>query len=79
LGPAVIYYNKIVRKIPRKIRRYVPILRGGCAKVVKHWEWSQGFHRVGKNQLYVNRGLGTYPPGRLFCPPEVTIITLGKG
>ncbi len=28
------------------------------------------------NQLYVNRGLGTYLPGRLFCPPEVTLITL---
>jgi uncharacterized protein len=24
----------------------------------------------------VNRGLGTYAPGRLFCPPEVTVITL---
>ncbi|MDJ0547155.1 MAG: metallophosphoesterase, partial [Microcystis sp. M53601_WE4] len=34
------------------------------------------FHRVGENQLYVNRGLGTYFPGRLFCPPEVTVITL---
>jgi uncharacterized protein len=79
LGPAVIYYNKIVRKVPRKIRRYVPFLRGGCAKVVKHWEWYQGFHQVGKNQLYVNRGLGTYAPGRFFCPPEVTIITLVKG
>ncbi|NEO65612.1 MAG: metallophosphoesterase, partial [Moorea sp. SIO4G2] len=28
------------------------------------------------NQLYTNRGLGTYWPGRLFCPPEVTVITL---
>ncbi len=78
IGPAVIYYNKIIRKIPRKIRKYIPFLRGGCAKVVRHWEWSQGFHKVGTNQLYVNRGLGTYPPGRLFCPPEVTIITLER-
>jgi predicted MPP superfamily phosphohydrolase len=43
---------------------------------MRHWEWAQGFHRVVKNQLYVNRCLGTYPPGRLFCPPEVTVITL---
>ena len=28
------------------------------------------------NRLYVNRGLGTYPPGRLFCTPEVTRICL---
>ncbi|MEM9483962.1 MAG: metallophosphoesterase, partial [Cyanobacteria bacterium P01_F01_bin.116] len=26
--------------------------------------------------LYVNRGLGTYAPGRLFCNPEITAITL---
>lgn len=76
VGPLVVYYYKVIRKIPRKIRKYIPFLRGGCAKVVRHWEWAQGFHQVGNNQLYVNRGLGTYPPGRLFCPPEVTIITL---
>lgn len=44
--------------------------------IVRHWEWSQGLHQIGANQLYVNRGLGTYLPGRLFCPPEVTVITL---
>jgi uncharacterized protein len=76
IGPIVIYYNQLIRKIPRKIRKYVPCLRANWAKVVSHWEWAKGLHKVGKNQLYVNRGLGTYPPGRLFCPPEVTIITL---
>ncbi|MEC4816170.1 MAG: metallophosphoesterase [Scytonema sp. PMC 1069.18] len=76
IGPVVVYYKKLVRKLPRKIKRRIPFLRGECAKVVKHWEWAQGFHKIGTNQLYVNRGLGTYPPGRLFCPPEVTIITL---
>ncbi|MUG91609.1 metallophosphoesterase [Scytonema sp. UIC 10036] len=78
VGPVVVYYKKFVRKVSKKIRRWVPYLRGDCAKVVKHWEWAQGFHTVGTNQLYVNRGLGTYPPGRLFCPPEVTIVTLEK-
>jgi len=43
---------------------------------VQHWDWSQGLHRVGNGWLYVNRGLGTYFPGRLFCPPEVTVIEL---
>ncbi|GAA6618498.1 metallophosphoesterase [Scytonema sp. NUACC26] len=78
IGPVVVYYKKFVRKVSKKIRRWVPYLRGDCAKVVKHWEWAQGFHTVGTNQLYVNRGLGTYPPGRLFCRPEVTILTLVK-
>ncbi len=43
---------------------------------IKHWEWSQGLHQVGDNLLYVNRGLGSYFPGRLFCPPEMTVINL---
>jgi predicted MPP superfamily phosphohydrolase len=75
LGPAMIYYAKIVRKIPKKIRRKLPFLRK-THSILRHWQWSQGLHKVGNNQLYVNRGLGTYFPGRLFCPPEVTILTL---
>ena len=75
MGPALLYYRKILRKIPMKIRRRVPCLRKEYS-VVRHWEWAQGLHQIGENQLYVNRGLGTYLPGRLFCRPEVTVITL---
>ncbi|MBD2529948.1 metallophosphoesterase [Nostoc flagelliforme FACHB-838] len=75
IGPVVLLYNKFAEKIPRKVRRLVPFLEANVS-VVSHWEWAQGSHRIGKNQLYVNRGLGTYLPGRLFCRPEVTIITL---
>ncbi|MDZ7965236.1 MAG: metallophosphoesterase [Nostoc sp. DedSLP03] len=75
IGPAALFYEKLVEKIPRKVRRRVPFLEENVS-VVRHWEWTQGLHRLGKNQLYVNRGLGTYLPGRLFCRPEVTIITL---
>ncbi|MDB9435740.1 metallophosphoesterase [Dolichospermum lemmermannii CS-548] len=75
LGSAMIYYAKIVKKIPKKIRRKLPFLRK-THSILRHWQWSQGLHKVGNNQLYVNRGLGTYFPGRLFCPPEVTIIIL---
>jgi hypothetical protein len=45
---------------------------------VQHWEWASGLHRIGQNWLYVNRGLGSYAPGRIWCPPEVTLITLVK-
>lgn len=76
IGPVVAHYKKLVRHLPRKVRRWIPFLRADCTKVVRHWEWSEGFHQIGNNQLYVNRGLGTYAPGRLFCPPEVTVITL---
>ncbi|NDJ22022.1 metallophosphoesterase [Nostoc sp. B(2019)] len=76
VGPLVVYYKKLLKQIPKKLRCWVTFLLGDCSKVVRYWEWAQGFHQVEKNQLYVNRGLGTYRPGRLFCPPEVTVITL---
>ncbi|NJL09556.1 MAG: metallophosphoesterase [Calothrix sp. SM1_7_51] len=75
-GPAVKYYKQLLKIVPKKLKCRLPFLRPEFIKVVKNWEWSDGFHQVGKNQLYVNRGLGTYLPGRLFCPPEVTVITL---
>ncbi|MFM2432001.1 MAG: hypothetical protein RLZZ511_3214 [Cyanobacteriota bacterium] len=62
-------------QLPTNLQKRIPGLRS-CLRVVKNWDWVQGYHRVGENQLYVNRGLGSYPPGRLFCPPEVTVITL---
>ncbi|MBH8551893.1 metallophosphoesterase [Nostocaceae cyanobacterium CENA357] len=76
IGPVVFHYKKLLKQLPKKMRRWVPFLLGDCSKVVRYWEWAQGFHQVADNQLYVNRGLGTYRPGRLFCPPEVTVITL---
>ncbi len=76
IGPIVVHYKQFIRNVPRNVRRLIPCLRVNHFKVIRHWEWAQGFHKVGKNQLYVNRGLGTYFPGRLFCPPEVTVITL---
>jgi predicted MPP superfamily phosphohydrolase len=76
MGPGVIYYRKFLSLIPKKMRRRLPCLSQECINVVKNWQWSQGLHQVQTNLLYVNRGLGTFPPGRLFCPPEVTLITL---
>ena len=36
-----------------------------------------GHYRVGKYQLYTNRGLGSWPlPIRLNCRPEITVFTL---
>ncbi|MEX0271773.1 metallophosphoesterase [Leptolyngbyaceae cyanobacterium UHCC 1019] len=67
--------SEFYRNLPQPVKRYVPLLKQ-CACTMKHWEWAQGLHVVGDNQLYVNRGLGTYLPGRLWCPPEVTVITL---
>lgn len=74
-GPVPQLVKSFYRSLPRPIRRKIPYLKS-CYRAVKHWEWSEGFHRIGSNSLYVNRGLGTYLPGRFFCPPEVTVITL---
>ena len=75
-GPAIFHYQKLLKKLPKKLSRWEPLLLGDCGQVVRYWEWAKGFHQISQNQLYVNRGLGTYRPGRLFCPPEVTVITL---
>ena len=76
LGPLPRIYFSIRQYIPKSIRVWLPMMSNECSEILKHWEWAQGLHRVGRNQLYVNRGLGTYSPGRLFCPPEVTVFTL---
>lgn len=75
LGNVSQYAPKIYARLPKPVQRRFPFLRV-CARTMRHWEWAAGFHQVGTNQLYVNRGLGTYWPGRLFCPPEVTVMTL---
>jgi uncharacterized protein len=82
IGPALQWLSKLKtfrRYVPHPVRRSIPFLPPDCLNVIRHWEWSQGLHQVGTNQLYVNRGLGTYLPGRLFCPPEVTVIQLVNG
>lgn len=75
IGPLYAWVRKIGYAIPPAIRSWIPYM-SACDRVVVHWEWASGLHKVGSNLLYVNRGLGTYSPGRLFCPPEVTVITL---
>lgn len=76
LGPVPRYLNEIGAAIPKDLRRVLPYFNKDCDRVFQHWEWASGLHTVGQHQLYVNRGLGTYWPGRLWCPPELTVITL---
>lgn len=79
IGPAPIIIDYLRQHLPSFLHRYIPYVRQ-CSKVVKNWQWSEGLHHVGRNhQLYVNRGLASYFPGRFACPPEVTVITLIRG
>ncbi len=73
--PLPLFVSNLRQYVPRPLQFMIPFIRE-CSNVVDHWEWARGLHRVGENQLYVNRGLGTYFPGRLACPPEVTVFTL---
>lgn len=74
-GPIVSLLPKIRKRLPKKIRNRIPYIKD-CGQVTRNWQWSEGLHQVDRNQLYVNRGLGSYFPGRFNCPPEVTVITL---
>jgi len=76
LGPLPAILPKFYPFIPQPLLNRLPYTRKKCHEVFRHWEWSQGLHQIGNNLLYVNRGLGTYFPGRLFCPPEITVIEL---
>ncbi|MCM1983064.1 metallophosphoesterase [Lyngbya confervoides] len=76
LGPVVKGIRKVRKCSSRPVRRWLPLLTQNCDKVVQNWEWAQGLHHIGDNRLYVNRGLGSFWPGRMFCPPEVSLLTL---
>ncbi|MEO1592457.1 MAG: metallophosphoesterase [Cyanobacteria bacterium J06632_22] len=76
LGSAPQLWDRWRKYIPASWRKGIPYLSDECMNVIRNWEWAMGLHQVGENRLYVNRGLGTYLPGRLFCPPELTVITL---
>ncbi|MGB3200940.1 MAG: metallophosphoesterase [Nodosilinea sp.] len=78
LGPAPALSQALRLSVLARLPFDLPYLKRNCLKIVRHWEWVSGLHRVGANQLYVNRGLGTYAPGRLGCPPEVTVLELVK-
>jgi predicted MPP superfamily phosphohydrolase len=47
---------------------------------IQHTQYAMGLHERGGHLLYTSRGVGTItPPIRLFCPAEVSIITLRAG
>lgn len=42
-------------------------------------EYAAGFHRVRNVLMYVSRGIGSIPPLRILCRPEVATFTLRRG
>jgi hypothetical protein len=41
-------------------------------------KYAGGFHREKNTVIYINRGIGCYPPLRTYCPPEVVKLVLKK-
>ncbi len=39
-------------------------------------KYQSGYYPGAKTPIYVNRGSATLGPGRVYCPPEVAILTL---
>ncbi|ESA37271.1 metallophosphoesterase [Leptolyngbya sp. Heron Island J] len=77
IGSVAQHWFRFRKRLPAIIRKSgIPYVSDQCASVFDQWQWALGLHQVGQNLLYVNRGLGTYAPGRLFCNPEITVITL---
>ncbi|MDJ0507647.1 MAG: metallophosphoesterase [Crocosphaera sp.] len=74
-GPGLMLLQELRERIPFQLGHCIPYFNH-CSGILKNWQWHQGWHNIRGNQLYVNRGLGTYFPGRFFCPPELTVITL---
>ena len=42
-------------------------------------EFAAGFHRVGNVLMYVSRGIGSIPPVRILCRPEIATFILRRG
>ncbi len=86
LGSVPAIATRSYNAIPHQFRQYLPGLRR-LTRISQNWDWERGYHEIPAtrqddrqpdppNRLYTNRGLGTYPPGRFFCTPEITRITL---
>jgi predicted MPP superfamily phosphohydrolase len=42
-------------------------------------DYAAGFHRVGNVLMYVSRGIGSIPPIRILCRPEIATFVLRSG
>ena len=72
-GPLPKLLQPLSKHFPRAL---LPKMIRKCDRVVNAWQYARGPYQTGENFLYVNRGLGTYFPGRWGCPPEIAVFAL---
>lgn len=71
--PLLYYITFIVNYIPnfeifKKLKHY--------CNLIDYQLGPHGLYEEYERKLYINKGLGTHPPMRLFCNPEISIISL---
>ena len=55
----------------------LPLIGRYLARLISNTHYDMGLFRISSTWLYVSRGIGmTSHPIRLFCPPEITLLTL---
>jgi predicted MPP superfamily phosphohydrolase len=62
-----------VLKYVRKLMKFLPWVPRQIYVWATIIDWD-----LKASNLHVNRGLGGHPPGRLFCPPEITCLQMEK-
>ncbi|KAM9955996.1 hypothetical protein ACTFIW_002208 [Dictyostelium discoideum] len=77
--PLLPYFESFIQKIPIKFIRNI---KYPGKRTLKNWKFGKGYFQILQNShklnFYVNRGLGTHPPFRIFCDPEITLINLNS-
>ncbi|KAN0000240.1 hypothetical protein ACTFIZ_000699 [Dictyostelium cf. discoideum] len=77
--PFLPYFESFIQKIPIKFIRNI---KYPGKRTLKNWKFGKGYFQILQNShklnFYINRGLGTHPPFRIFCDPEITLINLNS-
>eukprot|EP01132_Coremiostelium_polycephalum_P002570 gene2570-3184_t len=76
--PILQYLNPIFHQLPSHFLRFIGYPRN---HTTENYGLSRGLQILNDNQsppkyLYINDGLGSHPPGRLYCNSEITVISL---
>lgn len=76
LGPLIPRFWQLFNLLPQSLQKKLKPRLPRRVALSDECIFFQGLHHIAQGKLYVNRGLGAHFPGRLFCPPEVTELTL---
>ena len=76
IGPLIPLFWRFFSALPRRLQQCWFAKIPQRIRMTENLCFFQGRYAVNQGVLYVNRGIGSHRPGRLFCRPEITVITL---